>query len=118
VTLSILFTLMMLRGFYTSVRLLQVHLQQYGWAGEEADSADRSDDLATIRGKLLLRGFRLVIASLGLVVGVGGMIPGFNRSSLFGALAIITIFGIAAVLEFVNEYDFWQLRLGWPWRRR
>ena len=115
---GVLFTLMMARGFYTSVRLLQQHFHQYGWANEETDLENRADDLDIVRGKLLLRALRLVIATFGLVVGVGGMFPSFSHTHIFEVLVILTIFGIAALLEFVNEYDWWQLKLGWPWKHR
>lgn len=117
--LSLLLVAICARGVYTSFRLLLVHLQQYGWAGLEAEAEAGAFDRANAVGKLLFRSARLVISALGLTLGVIAVaVPPWTKSPVYAVLVIMFIFGGEVVVDFINEYEGWLIALFWPWRRR
>ena len=116
--LALIFTLICLRALYTSAVLLRVHLQQYDDARLEIDPKLVDADRQVVTGKLLFRLFRLLTASMGVVLGVAGLVPLLARSAWYGLLLVTFIFAVELALQFVNEYDAWLLGVAWPWNRR
>lgn len=113
--LTLVFILLSLRGLWTSLRLLIAHVRQRADALLEVEEGSRTDERRIAVRGIVFRALRLGVSMLALGIGVGALFPPATRSPLYAIGFVVFIFGLVLTVDFVNEYDYWLLRLGWPW---